>query len=91
LCVLAMYEEVGGRKIKVNVTKNFLPNNDRSPAEPELVLMTEVLKNFSEKGQIIRASVSVFWGLQSSKDMALSPSLLRIRPSLSADFKVLIF
>ncbi|CAN6204044.1 unnamed protein product [Urochloa humidicola] len=54
--------EVGGRKIKVNVTESFLPNIDRSAPEPEPVFVdsqykvyvgnlaktvtTEVLKNF---------------------------------------------
>jgi RNA recognition motif-containing protein len=73
--VLIMYQEVTGRKIKVNVTESFLPNIDRSAPEPEFVFVdsqykvyvrnlaknvtTEVLKNFfSEKGQILSATVS---------------------------------
>lgn len=55
-------QEVGGRKIKVNVTESFLPNIDRSAPEAEPVFVdseykvyvgnlaktvtTEVLKNF---------------------------------------------
>jgi RNA recognition motif-containing protein len=84
LCVLVMYQEVGGRKIKVNVTESFLPNIDRSAAEPEPVFVdsqykvyvgnlaktvtTDILKNFfSEKGQIISATVSRVLGTSKSK------------------------
>ncbi|WVZ63885.1 hypothetical protein U9M48_013479 [Paspalum notatum var. saurae] len=76
--------EVGGRKIKVNVTESFLPNIDRSAPEPEPVFVdsqykvyvgnlaktvtTEVLKNFfSEKGQILSATVSHIPGTSKSK------------------------
>ena len=78
------YQEVGGRKIKVNVTESFLPNIDRSAPEPEPVFVdsqykvyvgnlaktvtTEVLKNFfSEKGQILSATVSHIPGTSKSK------------------------
>ncbi|KAL6897349.1 hypothetical protein ACP4OV_007045 [Aristida adscensionis] len=76
--------EVGGRKIKVNVTESFLPNIDRSAPEPEPVFVdsqykvyvgnlaktvtTEVLRNFfSEKGQILSATVSRAPGTSKSK------------------------
>ncbi|GJN28721.1 hypothetical protein PR202_gb16878 [Eleusine coracana subsp. coracana] len=84
MCVLDMYQEVEGRKIKVNVTESFLPNIDRSAPEPEPVFVdsqykvyvgnlaktvtTEVLKNFfSEKGQILSATVSRVPGTSKSK------------------------
>ncbi|XP_006660491.1 30S ribosomal protein 2, chloroplastic [Oryza brachyantha] len=76
--------EVGGRKIKVNVTESFLPNIDRSAPEPEPVFVdsqykvyvgnlaksvtTEMLKNFfSEKGQVLSATVSRIPGTSKSK------------------------
>uniref|UniRef100_A0A0E0LZ74 Small ribosomal subunit protein cS22 n=1 Tax=Oryza punctata TaxID=4537 RepID=A0A0E0LZ74_ORYPU len=76
--------EVGGRKIKVNVTESFLPNIDRSAPEPEPVFVdsqykvyvgnlaksvtTEMLKNFfSEKGEVLSATVSRIPGTAKSK------------------------
>ncbi|KAG8049532.1 hypothetical protein GUJ93_ZPchr0009g732 [Zizania palustris] len=76
--------EVGGRKIKVNVTESFLPNIDRSAPEPEPVFVdsqykvyvgnlaksvtTEMLKNFfSEKGEVLSATVSRIPGTSKSK------------------------
>ncbi|KAG8094995.1 hypothetical protein GUJ93_ZPchr0012g21024 [Zizania palustris] len=66
--------EVGSNKIKVNVTENFLPNIDQSAPEPEPVFVdsqykvyvgnlaksvtTKMLKNFSEKGEVLSATVS---------------------------------
>ncbi|KAL6600289.1 hypothetical protein ACP70R_045089 [Stipagrostis hirtigluma subsp. patula] len=80
----SLYQEVGGRTIKVNVTESFLPNIDRSAPEPEPVFVdsqykvyvgnlaktvtTEVLRNFfSEKGQILSATVSRVPGTSKSK------------------------
>uniref|UniRef100_A0A0D3H4K0 Small ribosomal subunit protein cS22 n=1 Tax=Oryza barthii TaxID=65489 RepID=A0A0D3H4K0_9ORYZ len=79
-----LYQEVGGRKIKVNVTESFLPNIDRSAPEPEPVFVdsqykvyvgnlaksvtTEMLKNFfSEKGEVLSATVSRIPGTAKSK------------------------
>jgi polyadenylate-binding protein len=79
-----LYQEVGGRKIKVNVTESFLPNIDLSApeAEPAFVdsqykvyvgnlaktVTTEVLKNFfSEKGEVLSATVSRVPGTPKSK------------------------
>ncbi|KQJ89659.1 30S ribosomal protein 2, chloroplastic [Brachypodium distachyon] len=76
--------EVGGRKIKVNVTESFLPNIDPSAPEPEPAFVdsqykvyvgnlaktvtTEVLKNFfSEKGEVLSATVSRIPGTPKSK------------------------
>uniref|UniRef100_A0A453KJA5 Small ribosomal subunit protein cS22 n=1 Tax=Aegilops tauschii subsp. strangulata TaxID=200361 RepID=A0A453KJA5_AEGTS len=76
--------EVGGRKIKVNVTESFLPNIDTSApeSEPSFVdsqykvyvgnlakkVTTEVLKNFfSEKGEVLSATVSRIPGTPKSK------------------------
>ncbi|XP_047048295.1 30S ribosomal protein 2, chloroplastic-like [Lolium rigidum] len=76
--------EVGGRKIKVNVTESFLPNIDLSAPEPEPAFVdsqykvyvgnlaktvtTEVLKNFfSEKGEVLSATVSRVPGTPKSK------------------------
>jgi RNA recognition motif-containing protein len=82
--VLIMYQEVAGRKIKVNVTESFLPNIDPSAPEPESVFVDsqykvyvgnlaknvtmEVLENFfSEKGQILSATVSHVPGTSKSQ------------------------
>jgi polyadenylate-binding protein len=79
-----LYQEVGGRKIKVNVTESFLPNIDLSAPEPEPAFVdsqykvyvgnlaktvtTEVLKNFfSEKGEVLSATVSRVPGTPKSK------------------------